>query len=419
MRKPTLPLLPLPATAEGAASTDRPSAAEVDWALQAAWHCADTGRLADAARQARLAVTAALVAGAPALSDRQRATLDLLEGSALLRRGQHDAGLARLGLALGWYSPPESLHAPARAPNRAKQSPLAARETPPWACAALGRALGEMGDPARGLAWLAFATALAEQQGLAALRLQTQGDQGQLLALLDQHLPAVHILQQAVSLATKTAPREVQAGLLNQLAASCLAQAHDCLARGQPTLADDAARQAAACAERALAAAQTGHVSHARPAALCHRAEARLMQLQPGLAEADLRNAAADPGATPSTRIELLRVHARLQWLQGQTDAARALIDQALALCADAQELAPRRRLVNTRLALEAAAGTPASSAWWGLQQQALAELSHQRRQDAAARCAQALGAADLATSGLPRDPKRGPVPPAQASRSP
>lgn len=397
----------------------------MDLALQAAWQCADAGNLADAARQARLAVTAALVAGAPALSDRQRAILDLLEGSALLRRGEHDAGLMRLGAALGWYSPPESLQmlagpavptAPAGPPGPTR---LPVRTTPPWACAALGHAIGQMGDPARGLAWVAFATALAEQQGLAAVRLRAQGDQGHLLALLDQHLPAMHALQQAVSLATKTAPREVQADLLNQLAGSCLAHAHDRLARGQPASADDAARQAAACADRALAAARTGSVSHARPAALCHRAEAQLLLRQPGLAQADLRGAEADPGATPPTRIELLRVHARLQWQLGQAEAARTLIDQALAMSEGTHELAARSRLISTRLALETAAGSPAACAWWGLQQQALVDLGHQRRLDAAARCARLLGAVDLATSGLPRDPKPGPLPPTRTRRTP
>lgn len=404
------------------AGTDRPSAAEVDLALQAAWQCADAGHLADAARQARLTVTAALVAGAPALSDRQRATLDLLEGSALLRRGEHDAGLMRLGAALGWYSPPESLPTattPAVPSGRADPTRLPVRTTPPWACAALGQAMGQMGDPARGLAWVAFATALAEQQGLAAVRLRAQGDQGQLLAMLDQHLPAMHTLQQAVSLASKTAPREVQADLLNQLAGSCLAHAHDRLARGQPASADEAARQAATCADRALSAARTGHVSHARPAALCHRAEAQLLLRQPGPAQADLRSAEADPGATPPTRIELLRVHARLQWQLGQAEAARGLIDQALAMSEGSQALAARGRLISTRLALETAAGNPAACAWWSLQQQALADLSHQRRLDTAARCARLLGAVDLATSGLPRDPKPGRLPPARTGRPP
>lgn len=394
-----------PVQAADPARADRPTAAEVDQALLAAWQCADSGDLAEAARQARLAVTAAMVAGAPALSDRQRAMLDLLEGSALLTRGEHAAGLARLGSALGWFSPPESLTAAAGSPGSSRLTALTVRTTPAWACSALGHAIGLMGDPARGLAWAACAAALAEQQGLAAARLRAQGDQGRLLAMLDQHLPAIQALQQAVSMAAKTASRQVQADLLNQLAGTWLAHAQDRLARGQASIAQDAARQAAACAERALAASHTGRVSQARPTALCHRAEASLLLLQPGPAEADLRAVAIDPEASPATRIEVLRVHAGLQWQADRAEAARALLDQALAM-AEGEACAPARgRLINTRLALEAAVGSADSRAWWAMQQQAHAEQGHQRRLAAAALCARLLGAADLPTSGLPHDP--------------
>ena len=409
---------PAPRTLPAAdpARADRPTAAEVDQALLAAWQCADSGDLADAARQARLAVTAAQVAGAPALSDRQRAMLDLLEGSALLTRGEHAAGLARLGSALRWFSPPESLTSAAGAAASGRLTALTARTTPAWACSALGLAIGLMGDPARGLGWTACAAALAEQQGLAIARLRAQGDRGRLLALLGQHLPAIQALQQAVSMAAKTAPRQVQADLLNLLAGTWLAHAQDRLARGQAGSADEAARQAAACAERALAASHTGRVSQARPTALCHRAEANLLLLQPGPAEADLRAVAVDPQATPATRIEILRVHAALQWQAGHIDAARALLDQALAM-AEGEACAPARgRLISARLALEAAAGSAASRAWWAMQQQAHAEHDQQRRLGAAAQCARWLGAADLPSTGLP--PGALPDPASQPSRA-
>ena len=396
------------------AQADRPTAAEVDQALLAAWQCADSDDLAEAARQARLAVTAALVAGAPALSDRQRAMLDLLEGSALLTRGEHAAGLARLGSALRWFSPPESLTAGGAG---GRPTALTARTTPAWACSALGHAIGLMGDPARGLAWSACAAALAEQQGLAGARLRAQGDQGRLLAMLDQHLPAIQALQQALSMAAKTASRQVQADLLNQLAGSWLAHAQEHLARGQAGVAQDAARQAAACAERALAASHTGRVSRARPTALCHRAEASLLLQQPGPAAADLHAVAIDPDASPATRIEILRVHAGLAWQAGRADAARALLDQALAMADGLAYVPARGRLINTRLALEAAAGSANSRAWWALQQQAHAEQGHHRRLGAAAQCARLLGAADLPTSGLPRDPLPGRPTPGPGSR--
>ena len=206
-------------------------------------------------------------------------------------------------------------------------------------------------------------------------------------------------------MAAKTASRQVQADLLNQLAGTWLAHAQDRLARGQASIAQDAARQAAACAERALAASHTGRVSQARPTALCHRAEASLLLLQPGPAEADLRAVAIDPEASPATRIEVLRVHAGLQWQADRAEAARALLDQALAM-AEGEACAPARgRLINTRLALEAAVGSADSRAWWAMQQQAHAEQGHQRRLAAAALCARLLGAADLPTSGLPHDP--------------
>lgn len=394
-----------PALAEG----DRPTATEVDQALLAAWQCADSGNLPEAARQARLAVTAALVAGAPALSDRQRAMLDMLEGSALLVHGEHRSGLARLGSALGWFSPPESLSAAAEPAANSRLSTLTVRTTPAWACSALGLAIGLMGDPARGLAWVACASALAEQQGLAAARLRAQGDQGHLLALLDQHLPAIQALQQAVSMASKTAPRQVQANLLNQLAGTWLAYAQDRLARDQASLAHDAARQAGACADRALAASHTGRVSGARPTALCHRAEASLLMHQPGPAEADLSAVAADPDASPTTRIDTLRVHAGLQAQAGDAEAARALLDQGLAMAEGEAYRPARGRLISSRLALEAASGSAESCAWWGMQLQAHVEHGHQRRLAAAAQCARLLGAADLATSGLPGDPPPGP----------
>lgn len=390
------------------AKGERPTAAEIDQALLGAWQCADSGDLPEAARQARLAVTAALVAGAPTLSDRQRAMLDMLEGSALLAHGEHGAGLARLGSALGWFSPPESLTAAAEPATSRRLTTLMVCTTPAWACSALGLAIGLMGDPARGLAWVACAAALAEQQGLAAARLRAQGDQGRLLALLDQHLPAIQALQQAVSMATKTASRQVQADLLNQLAGTWLAYAQDRLARGQASTAHDAARQAGACAERALAASHTGRVSGARPTALCHRAEASLLMQRPGPAEADLRAVAADPEASPTTRIEILRVHAGLQAQASHAEAARALLDQALAM-AEGEAYAPARgRLISTRLALEATDGNADAVAWWGMQLQAHAEQGHQRRLAAAALCARWLGGVDLATSGLPRDPPPG-----------
>lgn len=396
---------------------DRPTAAEVDQALLAAWQCADGGDLAEAARQARLAVTAALVAGAPALSDRQRAMLDLLEGSALLTRGEHAAGLARLGSALGWFSPPEALTVPAEAAAGHRPSTWAVRTTPAWACSALGHAIGMMGDPARGLAWVACAAALAERQGQAAGRLRAQGDQGRLLAMLDQHLPAIQALQQATSMAAKTASRQVQADLLNQLAGTWLAYAQDRLARGQASLAEDAARQAAACAERALAASHTGRVSRAWPTALCHRAEASLLLRQADAAEADLRAVAIDPEASPATRIETLRVQAGLHWQTGQADAARALLDQALAM-AEGEACAPARgRLINTRLAIEAATGSAEARAWWALQRQTHVAQGHQRRLAAAALCTRLLGTADLPTSGLPRDPLPGRPTPDPGSR--
>ena len=419
VKRPAHPILPGPAQAGELAHADRPTAAEVDQALLAAWQWADSGDLPEAARQARLAVTAALVAGAPALSDRQRAMLDLLEGSALLTRGEHAAGLARLGSALGWFSPPESLTAaPASsAPASGCVAALPVRTTPAWACSALGHAIGLMGDPARGLAWAACAAALAEQQGLAAARLRAQGDQGRLLAMLDQHLPAIQALQQAVSMAAKTASRQVQAGLLNQLAGSWLAHARDRLALGQASVAQDAARQAAACAERALAASHTGRVSWARPTALCHRAEASLLLQQPGRAEADLDAVAIDPEASPATRIEILRVHAGLAWQAGRAEAARALLDQALAM-AEGEAYAPARgRLINTRLVIEASAGNADSRAWWAMQQQAHAAQGHQRRLAAAAQCARWLGAADLPTSGLAHDPPPGRPTPGPGSR--
>ena len=398
---------------------DRPSASEVDQALLAAWQCADAGALPEAARQARLAVTAALVAGAPALSDAQRAMLDLLEGSALLLRGEHGAGLARLGSALGWFSPPDSLNLVA---SGQRPPALQGRTTPAWACAALGQALGQMGDPARGLAWVAYASALAAQQGLAAARLQAQGAQGQLLALLDQHLPAIDALQMAVSMASKTAPRPIQAGLLNLLAATWLARSRERQARGQAPLAREAAQQALACAGRALQAAQTGQVAPARPAALCHRAEARLLLCQAGsavadqataetdrvAAETDLVAAATDPGAAIDTRIDLLRVLAALRASQGRWAAARELLDQGWALAQDEADLALRGRLLAARRALERLQGDGESRAYWARQQQAHEAWRHQRRLQAAHQCARLLGAADLAGSGMPQDPRPG-----------
>ena len=396
------------AAAAAPADGDRPTATELDRALLAAWQCADSGNLPEAARQARLTVTAALVAGAPALSDRQRAMLDMLEGSALLVHGEQLSGLARLSSALGWFSPPESLGAAAEPASGSRLSTLTVRTTPAWACSALGVAIGLMGDPARGLAWVACASALARQQGLAAARLRAQSDQGRLLALLDQHLLAIQALQQAVSMASKTASRQVQADLLNLLAGTWLDYAQDRLARDQASIALAAAHQAGACAERALAASQTGRVSGARPMALCHRAEASLLMQQPGPAEADLRAVAADPDALPTTRIEALRVHAGLQAQAGRTEAARALLDQALAMAEGEAYRPARGRLINTRLALEAASGSAQSRAWWDMQLQAHVLQGHQRRLAAAAQCARLLGAADLATTGLPRDPPPG-----------
>lgn len=386
------------------AGTDRPSAAEVDQALLAAWQRADAGDLAEGARQARLAVTAALVAGAPALSEAQRAMLDLLEGSVLLLRGEHAPGLARLGPALGWFSPPESLSLLEAGVPARRLAAFPARTTPAWACAALGQALGRMGDPARGLAWVVFASALAGQQGLAPARLQALGVQGELLALLDQHLPAIEVLQKAVSLATKTAPRQVQAGLLNQLAATWLARAHERLSRGQPAIAQEAAVQAQACAGRALQAALTGQVAPARAAALCHRAEAALLLAQAGPAEADLAAAVADPGRGHATGVDLLRVQAALRSHQGLADAAQALLDQAWDLSQDEPDLALRARVLAAQQGLAARQGSAEGRAWWAGQAQALASLRLQRRLQAAHQCARLLGAADLAASGLPLD---------------
>lgn len=390
------------------AGPDRPSAAEVDQALLAAWQRADAGELPDAARLARLAVTAALVAGAPALSDAQRALLDLLEGSALLLRGEHGPGLARLGSALGWFSPPETLSLADGGAPAVRLAALNSRTTPAWACAVLGQAIGRMGDPARGLAWVAYASVLAGRQGLAPARLQAQGIQGQLLALLEQHLPAIEALQKAVSLASKTAPRQVQAALLNQLAATWLARARERQGRGQWAVAQDAARQAQACADRALEAAQTGQVAPARPAALCHRADAWLLLQHPGPAEADLVEALADPGATADTRIDLIRVQAGLRAGQGQWDAARGLIDQGLAMAQGETDLALRGRLLAARVALEAQQGHAESQAWWARQQQAHQALKHQRRLQAAQQCTRLLGTADLSGSGMPQDPRPG-----------
>ena len=383
---------------------DRPGAGEVDQALLGAWQRADNGAVLDAARQARLAVTAALVAGAPALSDRQRAMLDMLEGTLLLMHAEHAAGLARLGRALAWFSPPETLAAGAAAGSR-WLPPVASRTTPPWACSALGLALGALGDAARGLAWVACAAEGAARQGLARVSLQAQSDQGHLLSLLDQHLPAIQALQKAVSLASKSAPRQTQAELLNQLAATWLAWAHDRQARRLHDAEQGAARHALACANRALDAAQTGSVSQARPQALCHRAEAWLLLGHTDKAAADLLAIGTDPGLLAATRIECGRVQALAQWHQHQAEAARSLIDQALAQSRADADLPARGRLLALRLALEYRDGTPASAAWWRLQRQAHDELLFKRRLAAAELSSRLLGALDLATSGLPHDP--------------
>ena len=86
------------------------------------------------------------------------------------------------------------------------------------------------------------------------------------------------------------------------------------------------------------------------------------------------------------------------------------MIDQALAM-AEGEAYGPARgRLISTRLALEAASGSAESLAWWGMQLQAHVEQGQQRRLAAAAQCARLLGAADLASSGLPPDPPPSPT---------
>lgn len=388
-----------------AAQDERPGAADIDHALSAAWQVADSGELAVAARQARLAVTAALVAGAPALSDRQRAMLDLLEGTALLQRGEHRAGLARYGSALTWFSPPETARQGA-GPSAPHRLPMAlARTTPAWACTALGHALGAMGDPARGLAWVACALSLAEQQGLAAARQQAQAEQGLLLALLDQYLPAIHTLQRAVSQASKTARRAVQARLLNHLAVTWIAHAQERQARQLPLAAQSALRQALATADRALLAAHTGQVAEARPEALCHRAEAQLLLGQHAAAAADLATARSDPGISRASHIEVLRVDALLLTRLGRPDAARERLGQALERAVDEVDLPARTRLLAQRLALETEHGSAQTRLPWAQQVRDHAEQCYQRRLQAAALSARLLGSADLGSTGLALDP--------------
>lgn len=388
------------------AQHERPSAAEVDHALTAAWQVANSGELAVAARQARLAVTAAMVAGAPALSDRQRAMLDLLEGTALLQRGEHSAGLARYGSALSWFSPPDTTHPDTGARPAHPLHAGRARTTPAWACTALGHALGDMGDPARGLAWVACALALAEQQVLPAARQLALAEQGVLLAMLGQHLPAITALQKAVSQATKTARRAVQAGLLNQLAVTWIAHAQERQVRHLPQAAQSALRQAVATADRALQAAHTGQVAPARPEALCHRAEACLMLGQHASAAADLAAAKGDPGIARASQIEILRVEALLAARLGRADAARELLDQALDCASDESDLPARTRLLAQRLALETVHGSAQSRLPWAQQARDHAEQCYQRRLQAAALSARLLGNADLGSTGLPQDPK-------------
>lgn len=387
------------------ANDERPSATEVDHALTAAWQVADSGELAVAARQARLTVTAAMVAGAPALSDRQRAMLDLLEGTALLQRGEHRAGLSRYGSALTWFSPPETPRQGSGSPPTYRLPDALARTTPAWACTALGHALGEMGDPSRGLAWVACALDLAEQQGLAVARQQAQAEQGLLLAMLDQHLPAIQALHKAVSQASKTARRAVQAQLLNHLAVTWIAHALERQARRLPLAAQSALRQALATADRALQAAHTGQVAQARPEALCHRAEASLLLGQQAAAAADLATAWSDAGITRASQIEILRIEALLVARLGRADAARELLDQALDCAVDEPDLPARTRLLAQRLVLETDQGSAESRLHWAQQVRGHAEQCYQRRLQAAALSARLLGSADLGSTGLAQDP--------------
>lgn len=326
--------------------------------------CLSDGHVPRARALARQALEQAAAAGQepveplPALAALCEALFDAM-------CGRYELGLAR-----------------ARAPiERLETLGLADRLAYAHSC--IGFAIGKLGDPQAGLAWVERALEAAERLGQFTARIKALNDAGCLHALLHHHELAIRKLTLAATLAQQGAPRLAQTGSMANLACALLLQARNLQQQGLAARATDAAGRALSWADRARRAGEQG--SEVASVMLLgvdvFRARALLMLGRCEEASELLRAALQQVQPYRQVQVEALRGLLALCRQQGQVDEARLHLAAALALC-DAEGYEPARlEVLEEGVELETELGQPVRALALWLQHFVLVQQQHRARQ--------------------------------------
>jgi GGDEF domain-containing protein len=306
------------------------------------------GQVVKAAALARQGLEDAAAAQGPQARAQLQAAAEVFEALTDMTRGRYSQALQQVG------------------------PPLAVLETGPnrgdlaYALSCIGFVFGKLGDPQRGLAWVARAKALAQASGRTVEATRALSDEGCLHVMLDHHERGIAALTEAATLALRSAPRFGQAAVQANLAFAWLLHAQRLQRQGSLDAAAAAAGSAVAWADRAFDAAAWSAVLPTQAWARTVRARALLLQGRADEAQADLQQALVWAGGFAQVQVEVLHGLLALHRLRGQPDQARARLQSALALCEGEFYLPVRLALLEDAVQMEYEANAPQQAlAWW------------------------------------------------------
>lgn len=234
-----------------------------------------------------------------------------------------------------------------------------------WLYTAIGYSLGSLGDPGRGLEWMARALAMTEARPASVGRRKAFSTQGILLAMLGEYDASMEALERALDIACKQGVPKAQAVCLDNLSFACIDRAwktwgFDPVVDGRPLAA-----QALDFANRALAIANENGIPLLGGVAGNNRGFALLLLGEPVQALDVLLDASNATASHDHIHVDVLFGLALAYRLLGDFDAARRPLAMAESMARKGHFDRNLDRILQEGARLERAAGDLPSSLEW------------------------------------------------------